>query len=256
MGDIPQLGFGTYRLNDNTYESVKFALQNGYTHIDTAPLYKNEEQVGRAIKDSGIDRKNIFVTTKISRKELKSNKIQESIEESFKKLGLDYIDLILLHEPIDYEKNWDLLEKYYSTIGKNKVINIGVSNYNENHLHQIISKKKPFCNQIEINPFLLRNNIVNFCNNNDIKIVAHSPLAKGEKMNDNQLMNVSINNKITPAQTMLLWNLQQNHVIIPRSKNNNHIIENIVTNKEILSQDDLNLINTFDCQYATHPKYL
>ena len=114
MEDLPQLGFGTYRLNDDTYESVKFALQNGYYHIDTAPLYKNEEKVGKAIKESGIDRKKIFVTTKISRKELQSNKIQESIENSFKKLGLDYIDLVLLHEPIDYEKNWILLEKYYS----------------------------------------------------------------------------------------------------------------------------------------------
>lgn len=253
--EIPQTGFGTYRLKDDTFNSVIYALKNGYSHIDTAPLYKNEEPVGKAIVNSGIERKKIFVTTKVSRNELKDNKIQESIENSFKTMNLDYIDLVLLHEPIDVKKNWDLLSTYYNTVGKNKIKFIGVSNFNPEHFKEISFNTKPYCNQIELNPFLLRNPVVEYCNQNEIKIVAHSPLAKGEKLNYKKLVDFSKKYNASPAQIMLQWNLQQNNGVIPRSKEFNHIQQNINCNFK-LEEEDVKYLNTFDCKFSTHPKYL
>lgn len=253
--EITELGLGTYRLRENAYDSILHSLKVGYNHIDTAPLYKTEESVGNAIFNSGIDRRKLFVTTKISRNELKENKISESIEESLKKLSLDYIDLVLLHEPIDYIKNWELLKNYYLTFGKNKVRYIGVSNFKIEHIESIENIYKPYCNQIEITPFLLRDNLVEYCNKKDIPIVAHSPLAKGEKLDNNQLITLGkIYNK-TPAQIMLKWNLQNNNIVIPRSRNKIHLEENLSMNFEI-ETDDINVINSLDCQYSTHPKYL
>lgn len=265
--DIPLIGFGTYRLKDSTYNSVKHAIKTGYRHIDTAPLYKNEERVGDAIKDCGIERKNLFVTTKISRDNLKTNDIKKSITESLKKLKLDYIDLILLHEPIDYVKNWQMLYEFYRTEGSGIVKNIGVSNFNIGHLNKIISNEnnsvssqsliKPYCNQIEINPFLHRKEIVEFCNTNNINIVAHSPLAKGEKLNDKNLNMLSNRYNISTSNLMLEWNLKQNNIVIPRSSNNTHIEQNISnTNISKFSDEDIERLNNLDCQYSTHPKYL
>lgn len=256
MTDIPSIGFGTYRLHNNTYDSVKYAIKCGYKHIDTAPLYKNEKLVGYGIKDSGINRDNLFITTKISRNELKLNKIVESIENSLKNLSVDYLDLVLLHEPIDYIKNWNLLEEYYNTKGKNKIKNIGVSNFNETHLKNI-NNQNIYCNQIELNPFLLREPIINYCNSNNIKIVAHTPLTKGEKLNDKKLIELSNKYEITEAQMMLKWSLQNNNIVIPRSKNFKHIEENLSLNSiNNIEKDDMEYIKTFDCQYSTHPKYL
>ena len=259
--DIPSTGFGTYRLGKSTYDSVRCAINMGYRHIDTAPLYKNEAIVGNAINKSGINRKNLFITTKISRKELDTNSIAESIENSLKIMGLDYIDLVLLHEPIDYIKNWELLTEYYNTIGKNKVRFIGVSNFNETHLNDVYYiNTKPYCNQIELNPFLLRNPIVEYCNNNNIKIVAHTPLTKGEKLGDIRLNTLANEYNITPAQLMLKWNLQQNNIVIPRSKNNSHIEENLKILDKIIdariTDEDMQFMELFDCRYTTHPKYL
>ena len=267
--DIPNIGFGTYRLGKNTKDSVRHAINIGYRHIDTAPLYKNEAIVGNAINKSGINRQNLFITTKISRKELETNSIAESIENSLKNMGMDYLDLVLLHEPIDYIKNWVLLTDYYNTIGKNKVRFIGVSNFNEKQLKIIYNvnngnngnngNTKPYCNQIELNPFLLRNPIVEYCNRSNIKIVAHSPLTKGEKLEDSRLKTLANEYNITPAQLMLKWNLQQNNIVIPRSKNNSHIEENLkiidIIDTRILDED-MTFMESFDCRYTTHPKYL
>ena len=253
--EIPNIGFGTYRLRDHTTDAVIHALHSGYTHIDTAPLYKNEDLVGSAINRSGVDRRKIFITTKISRKELKENRIQESIEHSLTTMGQDYLDLVLLHEHIDPVTNWELLCEYHSTIGKNKVRYIGVSNFRRNDLEKMTEKKPPYCNQIEMNPFLQRDDVVEYCTQNTIRVVAHSPLAKGEKLDNHSLNNIAETNNRTPAQIMLGWNTQQNHIVIPRSKNIQHIEENLGLGFEI-PQNDMEQLNTLHCNYSTHPKYL
>jgi diketogulonate reductase-like aldo/keto reductase len=252
-----KVGFGTYRLRENTEESVKNAILNGYRIIDTAPLYKNEKQVGLAIKNCGIDRTKIKITTKISRNELKKNKISESIENSLQTMNLNYIDELILHEPIDPLKNWELLYNYYKTKGKGKVLSIGVSNFGIDDL-QLIKESKlelPCINQIELNPFLARNKLTNFCNQYNINIVAHSPLAKGEKLNDTLLNSISNNYNVSPAQIMLKWGLINNYRVIPRSKQLNHIQENLLLNFNINNNDILTL-NKMDCKYTTHPKYI
>jgi diketogulonate reductase-like aldo/keto reductase len=253
--DIPQSGFGTYRLKEDTISSVILSLQNGNRHIDTAPLYKNEKEVGIAIQNSGIDRRHIFVTTKISRDKLKSNSIAESITHSLYTMNLDYIDLVLLHEPIDYINNWKLLNSFFLTEGKNRIRHIGVSNYNTQHLSAISDIKIPYCNQIEINPFLHRDNIQTHCNLNNIKIVAHSPLAKGEKLQHPLLVDISKKVNKTPAQLMLKWNQNQKHIIIPRSKNKQHILENMTLDFDVGAEEQC-VLDSLDIQYATHPKYI
>lgn len=256
--EIPQIGFGTYRLHKKTYDSVINAIKFGYRHIDTAPLYKNEEEVGLGLKNCGVDRKQIFVTTKISRKELETNKLVESIEESLKKLNTDYIDLLLLHEPIDYKKNWEILCDYFETRGRGIVRNIGVSNFNKIQMNEIADRHIPYCNQIEINPFLHRDDILEICREKNVKIVAHTPLAKGEKFNNEILTRVANSYNISPSQAMLKWNYEQGNIIIPRSSDPEHIKENIdiINQNQNQNQKIMNELNSIDSQYATHPKYL
>ena len=253
--DIPQIGFGTYRLHKKTHDSVVNAIKIGYRHIDTAPLYKNEAEVGTTLSECGVDRKHIFVTTKISRKELETNKLVESICDSLKKINTDYIDLLLLHEPIDFEKNWGILCDYYETKGRGVVRNIGVSNFNKTQINTISGRHIPYCNQIELNPFLHRDDLVESCRQKNIKIVAHSPLAKGEKMDNKILNDVAEKYDISPAQAMLKWNYEQGNIVIPRSSNPEHIKENFsFLNRHI--PKIFNELNSIDLQYSTHQKYL
>jgi len=253
--EIPKIGFGTYRLKDHTTNSLLRALTVGYTHIDTAPLYKNETQVGEAINKSGIDRETLFLTTKISRKELKSNSIVDSIENSLKVMNQDYIDLVLLHEPIDFLQNWKLLCEYFNNQTQIKVRHIGVSNFNIEQLELITKIKFPYCNQIELNPFLQRTSLTEYCKKKNILVVAHSPLAKGEKLDNPILKSISKDINKTPAQIMLKWNYINNNIIIPRSKDHLHILENTSLDFE-LSKDNLEKLDSLNCNYSTHPKYL
>ena len=253
--EIPKIGFGTYRLKDHTTNSLLRALTVGYTHIDTAPLYKNEAQVGEAINKSGIDRNTLFLTTKISRKELKNNSIANSIENSLSVMNQDYIDLVLLHEPIDFLKNWTLLCEYFDNQTQIKVRHIGVSNFNIEQLELITKIKFPYCNQIELNPFLQRTSLTEYCKKKNILVVAHSPLAKGEKLDNPILKSISKDINKTPAQIMLKWNYINNNIIIPRSKDHLHILENTSLDFE-LSKDNLEKLDSLNCNYSTHPKYL
>ena len=253
--EIPKIGFGTYRLKDDTTNSLLRALTVGYTHIDTAPLYKNEAQVGEAINKSGIDRNTLFLTTKISRNELKNNSIADSIENSLRVMNQDYIDLVLLHEPIDFLQNWILLCEYFDNQTQIKVRHIGVSNFNIEQLELITKIKFPYCNQIELNPFLQRTSLTQYCKKKNILVVAHSPLAKGEKLDNPILKYISEDIKKTPAQIMLKWNYINNNIIIPRSKDQLHILENTSLDFE-LSKDNLEKLDSLNCNYSTHPKYL
>ena len=253
--EIPKIGVGTYRLKDDTTNSLLRALTVGYTHIDTAPLYKNEAQVGEAINKSGIDRNTLFLTTKISRNELKNNSIADSIENSLRVMNQDYIDLVLLHEPIDFLQNWILLCEYFDNQTQIKVRHIGVSNFNIEQLELITKIKFPYCNQIELNPFLQRTSLTQYCKKKNIIVVAHSPLAKGEKLDNPILKSISKDINKTPAQIMLKWNYINNNIIIPRSKDQLHILENTSLDFE-LSKDNLEKLDSLNCNYSTHPKYL
>jgi 2,5-diketo-D-gluconate reductase B len=253
-----KIGFGTYRLHDDTYESVISAIQSGYEAIDNAPLYKNQELVGQAVKDCGRNRKNLFITTKISRNQLKTHSIVESIESSLDLMGLDYIDELILHEPIHPLENWQILSEYFNTSGKGKIGKIGVSNFNQKHLKMIYEDEKsdnPSVNQIEVNPFLARTDLVNYCNDIGLQIVAHSPLAKAEKLDDEQLIEIAEKHCISPSQVMLRWGFEKGFRVIPRSKDLSHIQENL--NLDFcMDEGDMAILDSLDCGYTTHPKYL
>jgi len=254
--EIPKIGFGTYRLNGHTKESVLFALKNGVSHIDTAPLYKNEQIVGDAIRESGIPRNKLFIATKISRNELKSGSIKESIRASLLRIGVDYLDLVVLHEPINIKENWQKLCEFHK-LNQNIVRNIGVSNFDVVDLQEIIdsSNCKPYVNQIEMNIFMYQEDTIEYCKSNGIKIVAHSPLAKAEKMTNETLNTIASKYQKTPAQIMLRWLIHHDAIVIPRSKECNHILENKTLDFDICD-NDINTINSLNCMYATHPQYL
>jgi diketogulonate reductase-like aldo/keto reductase len=253
---MQRIGFGTYRLtDDNTYSSVLSALHNNYRLLDTAQLYKNEILVGNAIIDSRIDRKEIYIVVKISRNALKKKNIKASFLQSLKKLQCEYADLVLLHEPINHIHNWRLLVELYNE-HRELIKNIGVSNFKDEHIQDIINETKvvPYANQLELNPFLTRIELVEQMKTRNIHIIAHSPLAKGEKLTDNKLIEIANELNMTPAQVMIQWGIQRGYCVIPRSSNEHHINENMLLNN--IDTHNMDKLDKLNCEYATHRKYL
>lgn len=251
------MGYGTYRLKkENVYKLTRHAIESGINHIDTAPLYGNIEEVGRAIGDS--NRRDLFITAKISRDSLEKCDIVNSIKDTMKRMRLNYLDEVILHEPINHIENWKLLSDYYQTEGRGLIGTIGVSNFNTTHLQNIIddpTTSNPSVNQIEINPFLTRESLPNFCTANGIKIVAHSPLAKGELLNNHELKKIAEEYNVSCAQIMLRWGVEKGFRVIPRSSDFKHIEENMLIDFKI-NEEDMTRLNNLDCGYSTHPKYL
>lgn len=262
MKNIPEIGYGTYTIgNDDVVDMVKDALKCGYRHIDTAQLYKNEIGVGKGIREAmvefGIKRESIFVTTKIHLRDIKSNNIVKSIQKSLKVLNIGYIDLILLHAPLkisnDNIDRWKTLCDF-QTKNTNFIKFVGVSNYNIKQLETICKIQTPFCNQIEVSPFLTRKKLCDYCKKNDIRVVAHSSLTKGLKLDDKDLVLCSQSLGITSAQTLLVWALQRGYYVIPRTLNIKHLYENYNTLSIIAELHAIDL----DClkQFTTHPQWI
>jgi 2,5-diketo-D-gluconate reductase A len=257
MLGIEGIGFGTYRLGNQTYGSVKYALEQGYEWIDTAPLYQNQVDVGKAIKNCGRSRSNFKITSKISRDALIDGQIVKCFFDTLKIMGVDHIDELILHEPIDPIKNWKRLVDLYQNEGRGLIYSIGVSNFNLETIDGIIdaTNVKPSVNQIEINPFLTRGDLPFQLIERGINIVAHTPLAKGEKLDDSKLGDIAKAHNVSPAQLMLKWGLQMGYRVIPRSSKCHHIDENIGADFT-LDADTMGVVSTLDCGHATHPKYL
>jgi len=247
---LPDIGLGTYQLTpEQTYRSVRWALEIGYRHIDTAALYRNEKQVGQAIRDSGISRQQIFVTTKILPKAI----VKPAIESSLHQLDLGYIDLMLLHSP---SQTWGELSRLYCELYRSRLIHyIGVSNYQERHLKQL-EGIKPYANQIEVTPFLPRKNLREYCQKQGIYVVAHSSLTKGIQLNNQQLLEIITENGFNGAALLLKWALQNNLKIIPRSANHKHILANFNLPSELLSKPMMKCLDNLDCGFATHPQHI
>ncbi len=250
--ELPNIGLGTYQLApEQTYRSVRWALEIGYRHIDTAALYRNEKQIGQAIRDSGISRQQIFVTTKISPKAM----LKPAIESSLHQLDLGYIDLMLLHYP-DTRQTWKELSRLYCELYKSRLIHyIGVSNYQERHLKQL-EGIKPYANQIEVTPFLQRQKLREYCQKQGIYVVAHSSLTKGIHLNNQQLLEIMTENSLNGAALLLKWALQNNIKIIPRSANQKHIFANFNLPSQLLSEPMMKCLDNLDCGFATHPQHI
>lgn len=256
--DLPQLGLGTYGLNvDEAYNIILKGLYNGYTAIDTAPLYGNEISVGRAIQtiqtiQPTLQRSNIFVTTKISSFDLKNSTIGKSIRRSFRQLNVDYIDLVLLHNPLNHIKNWKKLEELYMSEFKDKIRFIGVSNFNTKHISDILETCKvvPYVNQIENSPFFIRRDIITLCQHNNIKICSYSPLLKGTKFDHPTIQKLSIKYNTHPANILLSWQKMRNYPCVFTATADEHINN---TNEILLDMEDMKDLNELDSNYSVYP---
>lgn len=245
---IPQLGLGTWMLTDEKEckNAVKSALEIGYRHIDTAQAYGNEHLIGQAIKESGVKREDIFITTKIAVENM-GYRLEDSFEQSLKNLQTKYVDLLLLHFPAtEYRRPaWPRMEEIYKS-GKAKAI--GVSNYMIRHLEELLNEceVKPAVNQFEMHIFLQSPELVEFCQKNDIVVEAYSPLARGRKMDNSNLTVIAKKHKKTPAQIMIRWCIEMGTVTIPKSTHKARIAENFEVFDFKFDEADLKMLKTLD----------
>lgn len=248
--EIPQLGLGTWLIdNDKAYDAVKKALEVGYRHIDTAEAYGNEEGVGRAIKDSKIKREDIFLQTKLIAEAKTYTEAKSCIEESFKKLGVDYIDLMIIHSPEPwanfrdgnhYESGnleaWKALVEFYKA-GKIKAI--GVSNFEKVDLENIINNSdvKPMVNQILVHIANTDFELINYCKEQGIVVEAYSPIAHGELLNNEIVKKMADKYHVSIAQLCIRYTLQLGLVSLPKTSNKEHMISNSEVDFDISNED-------------------
>lgn len=252
MKDMPQLGMGTFRLKgDEARESVSKALEVGFRHIDTAQFYDNEAQVGDAIKTSGLDRSELFVTTKVWHESLGDAHFIPSVHESLEKLKLEYVDLLLIHWP--YPGNDISLESYLGNLAKAKehglTRHIGVSNFTIDLLdkaEKVLGKGEIYTNQIEIHPFMQNKKVVEACKEKGIKATAYMPFAVGKVMKDETLLRIAQNHDATPAQVVLAWMEKRHIYAIPSSTSKVHLAENLAYGGVHLTDSELALIDDLD----------
>jgi diketogulonate reductase-like aldo/keto reductase len=255
--DLPIFGLGTYKLTgDNCYEIVYGALKSGIRLIDTALLYKNHGEIGKAIKDSGIDRSEIFVTSKVHFRYIEKGTIGKSIEKILTELNLEYVDLLLLHSPnkTNNIKNWnDMIEIQKS--GKCRFI--GVSNFLISDLEQISSiGVSPYVNQIEYNPLCTRKELCDYCRFMRIKIQAYRSFSLGEVFTHDVIKSIADENHITIAQLVLYWSIKQGVHVIPMADNKTQYLENYevlkILDMEVKGIEKMDKLNN---DRYTMPKY-
>ncbi|MBU9710866.1 aldo/keto reductase [Evansella tamaricis] len=247
--ELPWLGLGVYKAADGeeVKEAIKVALEKGYRSIDTAAFYDNEIGVGEAIRQSSIPREEIFVTTKVWNDKQGYEETLKAFEESREKLGLEVIDLYLVHWPVSgkYIDTWKAMEKIYE---EGKVRAIGVSNFNIHHLEDLLSNAnvKPTVNQVEFHPLLTQNELHNYCKENDIQLQAWSPLTRGHILNDPRLVELAEKHGKTPAQIILRWDLQKEVVTIPKSVTPSRIESNGDIFDFELTEEDIKILESFN----------
>lgn len=260
--EIPMLGFGVFMIYDEKtcIKSIDEALKDGYRHIDTAEMYKNERFVGEAIKKSGINRKDIFITTKIWPSDYGYEKTKEALDKSLKKLDTDYIDLVLLHKPYgNYIEAWKYLEKAKD---KELVKSIGVSNFDIDDIDNLLkhSNIKPTVDQIECHPYSSQNKMKAYLDKKDIKLEAWYPLGHGSKklMNEPILKNLAFKYDKTVPEIILRWHIQRGNIIIPKSTNPKHIEDNIKIFDFNLMDEDMKKIDSLnkDKPFYNMPRWL
>ncbi len=250
---MPWFGLGVFKVEEGpeAVNAVKTAISHGYRSVDTAAVYGNEESVGKGIqeglKETGISREDLFVTSKVWNSDLGYDATIAAYETSLKKLGLDYLDLYLIHWPVEgkYREAWRALETLYN---EGRVKAIGVSNFQIHHLEDLLKDAdvKPMVNQVERHPRLTQNELHAFCKTNDIQLEAWSPLMQGELLTNDVLQGIADKHQKSVAQIILRWDLQQEVVVIPKSTKEHRIVENAdlfdfeLTKEEMQTIDELN----------------
>ncbi|MCZ2465484.1 aldo/keto reductase [Limosilactobacillus vaginalis] len=246
---MPQIGFGVWKIPFNqTAKVVTDAIKNHYRLIDTAKQYGNEEQVGQGIKDSGIERKQLFLTTKIFNGDQGDfDKLRNAFNEQLKKLGTDHVDLLLLHWPVfnKYIESWRALEAIYND-GQARAI--GVCNFDVDHLQKLMDHANimPMVNQIEFNPRIHQPDTVAFCQDNHIQLEAWSPLGNGQLLSSPVISKIAKEHGKTPAQVIIRWELQQGFIVIPKSIHEERMRENRDVYDFELDADEMEAIAMLD----------
>ncbi|RSD29204.1 aldo/keto reductase [Mesobacillus subterraneus] len=247
--EMPAFGLGVYKVEEGTQieKTIQTALDLGYGLIDTASFYENEEGVGQAVRNSGIPREDLFITTKVWNSDQGYDETLRAFELSMEKLGLDYLDLYLVHWPVKgkYLDTWRALEKLYR---EGRVKAIGVSNFKVHHLEDLLlhSNEKPVINQVELHPLLSQAELRQFCQQKEIKVEAWSPLSRGRFFDEPVLGEIAEKYGKTPAQVILRWHLQHQIIPIPKSvtparlKENADIFDFQLTAREMEEIDELN----------------
>lgn len=253
---MPIFGLGVYKAADGAEvkNTVLQAIEAGYRSIDTASFYENETGVGEAIKESSIPRDELFITTKVWNDQQGYESTLKAFEESRQKLGLDYVDLYLVHWPIKgkYKETWKALEHLYKS---GKVRAIGVSNFKIHHLEDLLSDCEitPVVNQIELHPRLTQEDVRAFCKEKNIKVEAWSPLMKAKLMEEPTLVRLAGKYGKTPAQIILRWDVQNEIITIPKSVNKQRIIENSNIFDFELTLDEVKKIDSLNENFRTGP---
>ncbi|MFE0249269.1 aldo/keto reductase, partial [[Kitasatospora] papulosa] len=248
--EIPQLGFGTFQIPpQETRETTLAALKAGYRHIDTAQMYGNEKEVGEAVRDSGLDRGDVFVTSKLDNGAHAYDDALRAFEGTMEKIRLDYLDLFLIHWPLpdrgDFVETWKALEEIYRS---GRVKSIGVSNFQPHHLRRLLdgSVVVPAVNQIEVHPYLTQDAVRSFGAEHGIATEAWSPIAQGKVLDDPTLVRIAERVGKSTAQVTLRWHLQRGDIVFPKSVTQRRIEENFDLFDFELTEGDIGEINALN----------
>ena len=256
---IPQFGFGVFQIPPaDTAEAVTRALAAGYRHIDTAEMYGNEAAVGAAIAESGLDRAEVFVTSKLNNGFHRPDDARRAFAASLDALGFDYLDLFLIHWPLptryggDYVSTWQTLEEFYRD---GRARSVGVSNFQPHHLRRLHNECeiRPAVNQIEIHPYLTQDDVRAFCAEHQIAVEAWSPLAQGLVLDDPTIVEIAKRAGKTPAQVVLRWHVERGDIVFPKSVTPSRIAENIDIFDFELSGEDVEAISALNRNHRTGP---
>ena len=246
---MPRLGLGTFRASDGVevQQAIQWALAAGYRHIDTAAYYQNEAGVGAAVHYSGINRSDIFITSKVWNSSQGYDETLAAFDESMQRLNLDILDLFLVHWPVPgkYKQTWRALEDLY-TAGKIRAI--GVSNFHIHHLQDLLQDARitPMVNQMELHPYLQQSELHNFCRAHRIQMEAWSPIMQGQVTEVPELVRLGKKHAKSPAQIALRWILQRDIVAIPKSTRQERIIDNADLFDFELDPEDMESIASLD----------
>jgi 2,5-diketo-D-gluconate reductase A len=249
---IPQLGFGVFQIPpEETAEAVARALDTGYRHIDTAQMYGNEREVGDGVRASGLDRAEVFVTSKLSNAFHQPDDARRSFDETLSALGSDYIDLFLIHWPLpmlydgDYVATWKTLEQWGA---EGRARSIGVSNFQVEHLERLAAECDvvPAVNQIELHPYFQNEEVRRYGEEHGVATQAWSPIAQGEVLDDPAIGEIAARLERTPAQVVLRWHIQRGSIVFPKSTTPARIEENFALFDFELDADDVARIDSLD----------